>query len=646
MKRTFFITTLITLIFIAPAQADKWALLVGINNYEHPEVIDLQYAVADVKAFKKALEDVGGFKSDKIILMTDESRREKRPANTNILFQVESLAGRINPQDTFIFYFSGHGIMRKGRAFLMSINVDPRSLGTLELSGVPMEKLRENLSKLNARQILFIIDACRNDPGRGKGGKDNLLTDDFAKGIRVKPRAADSGLPSATATLYACSKGERAYEYYDKQQGAFSYFLVEGLRGKAADSDGNITVNGLAYHTQKEVAKWGKASKKKQTPWLVQEGAGKIILARADQGDVVEVKTTARLEVSSNPAGARIYIDDTFYGETPKTIECDLGRLKEKEIEIALELSGHKTKVLKRTVRRSGKYRLPKINLPRKQKPVPPPKPQPNPTRIRQKDGAKMILIPAGEFKMGSNDGSDDEKPVHTVYLDAYYIDACEVTNAQYRKFVEATGHREPEGYGYVNGKWQEGFKPWSDRNFNNPNQPVVCVSWEDAKAYAEWAGASLPTEAQWEKAARGDLVGKKYVWGDEFPPSALVGNFADESAKRVFTNWAVIEGYDDGYAHTAPVGSFPANGYGLFDMAGNVWEWCLDAYEKDYYSRSPKRNPVNNNLTNVNSRVLRGGPWSSSNPDYLRCACRLRFERTFRFATLGFRCCVVPAED
>jgi formylglycine-generating enzyme required for sulfatase activity len=260
--------------------------------------------------------------------------------------------------------------------------------------------------------------------------------------------------------------------------------------------------------------------------------------------------------------------------------------------------------------------------------------------RIRQKDGMKMVYIPAGPFQMGSNDGGSDEKPVHTVYLDAYYIDAYEVTNAQYRKFVEATGHREPEGYGYVNGNWQNGFKPWRDPNFNNPNQPVVCVSWEDAKAYAEWVGASLPTEAQWEKAVRGGLVGKKFPWGDEFPARELVGNFADESAKKVFPNWSIITGYDDGYAYTAPVGKFAPNGYGLYDMAGNVWEWCLDAYESGYYGRSPERNPVNNNFTNVNSRVVRGGSWLNGNLDYLRCAIRYSIGPTFTYHARGFRCC------
>jgi formylglycine-generating enzyme required for sulfatase activity len=205
-----------------------------------------------------------------------------------------------------------------------------------------------------------------------------------------------------------------------------------------------------------------------------------------------------------------------------------------------------------------------------------------------------MVLIPAGEFQMGSNDGHDYEKPVHTVYLNAFYIDKYEVTNAQYKKFVKATGHKGPEGYSYVNGNWQNGFKPWTDPNFNGDDQPVGCVSWKDAKAYAKWARKRLPTEAEWEKAARGGLVGKKYSWGNTLTHDAA--NYGGTGGK-------------DKWEYTSPVGSFSPNGYGLYDMAGNVWEWCADRYDSNYYANSPKSNPKGPIWGSY--RVYRGGGWA-----------------------------------
>ena len=259
------------------------------------------------------------------------------------------------------------------------------------------------------------------------------------------------------------------------------------------------------------------------------------------------------------------------------------------------------------------------------------------PNEIIGKGGSPMVLIPAGEFQMGDNEVGSDERPVHTVYLDAFYIDKYEVTNAQYKKFVEATGYKEPEGYIYdVNNDWVWG-KPWQDKNYNGDNQPVMCVSWNDAKAYADWAGKRLPTEAEWEKAARGGLAGKRYVWGDDWPPPKNAGNFADETSGIVFAGWWIIDGYDDGYAYTAPIGKFTSNGYGLYDMAGNVWEWCADWYDSNYYDNSPKSNPTG--PASGSSRVLRGGSWSLAIDFYLRVALRNSSGPTSLSFGPGFRC-------
>ena len=258
-----------------------------------------------------------------------------------------------------------------------------------------------------------------------------------------------------------------------------------------------------------------------------------------------------------------------------------------------------------------------------------------------EEDDVEMVLIPAGEFEMGDhfNEGGGNERPVHTVSLDDFYMDVNEVTNAQYKKFVEATGHREPKGYGFVDGEVKDGFEPWKSPYFNGDNQPVVCVSWHDAMAYAQWVGKRLPTEAEWEYAARDGLEGKKYPWGDEAPDAG--GTYR--------ANYYTGDDDADGYQYTAPVKGFAPNGYGLYDMAGNVWEWCLDEYQADFYSKSPRTNPIAgaanldeiiNNFTDLTvGRVLRGGSWFSFT-DYVRVAFRVRlYPDDRRYVVYGFRC-------
>ena len=260
-----------------------------------------------------------------------------------------------------------------------------------------------------------------------------------------------------------------------------------------------------------------------------------------------------------------------------------------------------------------------------------------------------MVLIPAGSFRMGSNDREalSNERPVHSVYVDAFYIDKYEVTNAQYAAFLNARGRHtvgsilwfdlidERALIERVGGRYRA--------KAGYANHPVVEVSWYGAMAYAAWAGKRLPTEAEWEKAARGGLVGQKYPWGNAAPNGAQC-NFAD---KNTDVSWS-DKSADDGYQFTAPVGSYPPNTYGLYDMAGNVWEWCLDGYDANFYRNPVHRNPIAgpesmsdviNNYTNVEfSRVLRGGSWFNS-AHSVRVAGRNRSIPRNTFTNSGFRC-------
>lgn len=242
----------------------------------------------------------------------------------------------------------------------------------------------------------------------------------------------------------------------------------------------------------------------------------------------------------------------------------------------------------------------------------------------------KMVLIPAGEFQMGSSTWNTDEKPEHTVYVNAFYIDKYEVTNAQYKEFVDANPQwgkdQIPRAYhdGYYLTHWNGNDYPPGKGNY-----PVVYVSWYAAMAYAKWAEKRLPTEAEWEKAARGGLTDKMYPWGDSI--DATKANYYKD------TDGAIMS-----------VGSYPANEFGLHDMAGNVAEWCLDGYEANFYINSPRENPIagansideiiKNFMDLKNNRVLRGGSWLHI-PKNLRVSDRVSKIPTDTNPSEGFRC-------
>ena len=244
-----------------------------------------------------------------------------------------------------------------------------------------------------------------------------------------------------------------------------------------------------------------------------------------------------------------------------------------------------------------------------------------------------MILIPAGEFIMGtdSEEANADQKPAHRVYLDAFYIDKHEVTNAEYEEFILAGGYKKKEfwteeGWDCIQ-KFQFGGDEWhqvetplqygENSVSTDPDHPVIGASWYEANAYANWAGKRLPTEAEWEKAARG-TDGRLYPWGNKM----------DFSRLSYFPHVTKVQ----------TVGSFPsgASPYGVLDMAGSVWEWCTDWYNENYYSQNPQRNPTGPDSGEY--RVLRGGGWDSIRVQ-LRTSYRYYEKENRRTYNIGFRC-------
>lgn len=258
-----------------------------------------------------------------------------------------------------------------------------------------------------------------------------------------------------------------------------------------------------------------------------------------------------------------------------------------------------------------------------------------------------MVFIEGGSFQMGTDDGMSFEAPVHEVVLPSFWMDTHEVTVADFSRFVTATGYvTEADQFGWSlvfsieHGAWQK----VEGANWRHPdgpgsqaaqNEPVTQVSWNDANAYARFVGKRLPTEAEWEYAARGGLIGKTYAWGEDLRPEG-----------KPVANWwqghfPTHDTGEDGFRGRAPVGSFAANGYGLFDMAGNVWEWCADWFDPNTYTirKTVAENPTG--PAQGKERVIRGGSWMCSENfcSNYRVAARSHATPDSGLNNLGFRC-------
>ncbi len=261
------------------------------------------------------------------------------------------------------------------------------------------------------------------------------------------------------------------------------------------------------------------------------------------------------------------------------------------------------------------------------------------------KDGAMMVLIPEGKFEMGDafREGATEELPVHTVYVDAFYMDIYKVTNAQYAKFLNEYGKNTDASWHKLLDIDSNDCLIERTGNTYSPksgykDHPVIMVSWYGAAAYAQFYGKRLPTEAEWERAARGGLLGKRYPWGNGITRDDA--NYKGTGGKDIWNG-------------TSPVGSFRSNGYGLYDMAGNVHDWCADEFDFRYYSVSPSNNPkgpdivitfVGDDFTNINTntsfaRVLRGGTWRGD-AHFIRVAYRIGYSANVEGGHVGFRCC------
>ena len=585
---------------VLPLYRDSYALVVGNGSYTNGWE-PLTGTLQDVKAVKTTLKKHGFH----VTLKTDLSK-----AAFDRAFAEFVLTSGEDTDNRLLFYYAGHGYTRKSASgedlgYLVMVDApDPNAdkVG-FELESIAMESLVTQAEKILSRHVLFVFDSCFS--GTILNARDRL----------ERPESISDNIKHPVRQFITAGRaGEVVPDHSD-----FNQAFLDMLEGRADEpfADGYITGEELGFYLKHKVPEYNPA----QHPQY-----GKIRNPKLDKGDFVFVlekpaapgveplPTIATLDVTSTPVGATVYLDGNRIGSTPlREYKIDTGVSRQKTVEVGLELSGYESQVVRLLLKGGSitpwKADLKKIII--KEEII-----------IIQADPsvsiipAGMVRIPAGEFQMGSNKGGDsDEKPVHTVYVDAFYMDKYEVTVGQYKAFVRSTGHPSPD--------WS-----WVAKHSPTDQHPMIDVSWHDAMAYAVWSGKRLPTEAEWEYAARGGLAGKKYPWGNTIDAGKASYNF--------------------NVGKTTPVGRYAANGYGLYDMAGNVMEWCLDAYDENFYVNSPRRNPlsgVNNikwlldNHRNIkSSRVLRGGTWRY--PAWsARVASRSKFAPTLTHYDIGFRC-------
>ena len=661
---------------------DSYALVIGngaypVKNGWNP----LPGAVKDAKEVAEALERHGF----KVTLKIDVTKAEFNKIFSEFIYE----SGK-DKDNRLLFYYAGHGYTTKAATgedlgYLVMLDTpSPANAGEFDLHSVDMIKFVSDSKKIYAKHVLFMFDSCFS------GTVLNLRN-------RVTPSHITDRIKNPVRQFITAGRADEPVPDRSEFKQAFLN-LLEG-RVEEPTPDGYLTGVELGDYLYRTVPKFSQGQHPQHGKIHDQQlntGDFVFVLSQNSQdvteNSSVELDTIATLNITSIPSGATVYVDSTAIGTTPiQGYQIDTGVRLEKQVVVGLEFLGYKSRV-KKVILKGGQQfpwdvPLEKIAT----QPVLPPsvpetiveedviidekehekitkepvplKPKPSvpktiveedvitneqkrllsldvPQTIMGKDGAEMVLIPAGDFQMGSNHTNDPaEKPVHTVYVDAFYIDIHEVTVGQYSQFVRATGHRSPS---YP-------LSPYSPTD----RHPMVYVSWHDAMAYAKWAGKRLPTEVEWEKAARGGFVGQKYPWGNG-PPNGTQCNFADKSgadSRQWDGGWD--KSVNDGYMYTAPVGSYPPNGYGLYDTAGNVWEWCFDAYNANFYASSPRRNPIagvivtsttDNSITVNESRVLRGGSWTP-HPQNVRSAHRWSYGAHSVSFSFGFRCAksVIP---
>ncbi|WP_173021545.1 SUMF1/EgtB/PvdO family nonheme iron enzyme [Lewinella sp. W8] len=593
------------LILAATLAAKDYALFFAVNDYDR--MTNLRNPIQNAREIAKELRDKYGFRTEVVENPTLVTIEEKLAE-----YKAKFASGAFDQKGQLLIFFTGHGTMRGRNGYFMPRDVDP---SIVHRTGLEYDYWRDEINGFACQHILVTVDACHSatfDPDFGKNGRDFSRKGDNTKDQILLDHQA------YRARLFITSDAQ-GNETPDNSTLARKFLLA--LRSHRSQT-GYLTHDVLLGTYLKQASPIPGGGE-----FGGDESASRFLFFRKNTGPSIDLQDQRAWDFARQQKSMAAY--QYYLNSFP---------------------NGH--------YRGAARTALDKIPT------------APAPTRTGTKIPDFLVFIPGGTFRMGDTVedemGEDDEKPVHTVALSDFYLARTEVSVAEFATFVDATRYvteaeRDGGSYKWTGGKWEKQpgtnwrYGPFfKERPESDYNHPVIHVSWNDAVRYCNWLsrehglqevytlvgdevtpdwganGYRLPTEAEWEYAARSGGRDHLYAWGTGEPN----GNVADESG-----NWSegsvIFTGYNDGYHGTSPVGKFPQGNYGLADMTGNVNEWCWDWYASGYYGKSPGSNPRGPSTGTY--RVIRGGSWGSS-PQGCRTANRFSNGPSNRSNSVGFR--------
>ena len=623
-----------------PAGGNYWALLIGIDDY--PNAPKLETAVKDVTGVRQVLAQRYGFTMDHIIMLINA-----QATRTNITHELYKLGQLAKADDSVFIYYAGHGQYDKETrlGWWVPVEGEPQNPGTFITNG----EIRDYIEGMKARHVYLVADSCFSGALFGTTRAMPPIDDRFYARLYAKP--SRWGLTSGGNEPVA-----------DRGKGGHSVFAYHFITLLKEHADPYLVPTQIYDRIAPLVANNANQTPVSQPIKNTGDEGGqfvfRLVTPVAPASPALKTPSTALTQAeqelkSLQVQEAQIEVERASMEEERRLQEIQQ-QIAQKKQQIA-----EKKKAIEEA--RARPYAAPQATVPGSSTSM---------REITGRDGATMVLLPAGEFWMGSSQDEvnrlveeckqtrkkdeatcrsvfQGELPWHKVRVSSFALDKYEVTNKLFMKFVEATGYQtaaEREGWGW--GLTQNDAAPQrvDGTAWNKPGEkikyfdslPVAMVSWDDAVAYCRWASKRLPTEAEWEYAARGSTQGR-YWWGEQVSGARKVANLADESGKREYAGLAIESGYDDGSARRSAVGSYEANPWGLYDMIGNVWEWTADWYDPNYYRTSSAadnpKGPVGGKY-----RVVRGGSWRNL-PALARAAYRGAHAPNERSAIIGFRC-------